>query len=299
MKNKIKQFVEANPQLVSKKETSLDGVFVLKYKNRVFYKNLWTPELLECRGTLIDDDYNIIQRPFTKIFNRNENNTDIDPHRFVYCVEKINGFMACGTWHNDELLVSTTGTIDSDFAKLAKVWLEPYKELFKEYKNYSLVFEIVDNTDPHIIQQKEGVYLLGGRIKTWFSKNHTIFEAELDELANKYGIMRPNWKICEFSDVVEEVKTVKHEGFVCWDGQEDVELKIKSPFYLMTKFFGRISDNRFNNMLQNPTSAKKTIDEEFYDVIDYLAEHKDKFLSLDRPNRIKFVRDFIETLYKF
>lgn len=42
----MRKFVEDNPHLVSRKKTSIDGLYVLKYKNKVFYKNLWTPELL-------------------------------------------------------------------------------------------------------------------------------------------------------------------------------------------------------------------------------------------------------------
>ena len=63
----IRSFVENNPNLVTMKQQS-NGYYVLKYKNRVFYKNLWTPELLECRGTVVDENFNIIQRPFTKIY---------------------------------------------------------------------------------------------------------------------------------------------------------------------------------------------------------------------------------------
>jgi hypothetical protein len=293
-KEHIKKFVEENPSLVARRATQRTGVWVLKYKNRVFYKNLWTPELLECRGTLIDDDYNIIQRPFTKIFNRGENKTDIPRDEMVYVVEKINGFMGAGTWHEGELLVSTTGSIDSEFADMAKKWLQPYSKMFENYPDYTFIFEIVDKNDPHIIKEKEGVYLLGARLKTWDSKNHELIESTLDAIAMLYGMMRPRWTIKQFSTVVKEVKQVKHEGFVCWTANESIELKIKSPFYLVTKFFGRMNEKRFEEMLGNPNFAKRKIDEEFYSVIDYLAEHKNKFLNLERQERIDFVRGFIE-----
>ena len=83
-----------------KKSTRYPGLFVKKYKKRVFYDALWNTdaELLEARGHVEDEDGNIVVRPFTKIFNRGEMNTDIDRDETCIGVYKINGFMACATY---------------------------------------------------------------------------------------------------------------------------------------------------------------------------------------------------------
>ena len=44
----LKEFVESNERLVSKKSCG-DGIYVLKYKRRVFYDSLWNDFLEECR----------------------------------------------------------------------------------------------------------------------------------------------------------------------------------------------------------------------------------------------------------
>ena len=63
---KIREFVENNPGLVTRKESiRYPGLFVLKYKRKVFYDNLWTPELQELRGLVVDEDWNIVVHPFT------------------------------------------------------------------------------------------------------------------------------------------------------------------------------------------------------------------------------------------
>lgn len=300
-KEQIREFVENpdNSGLVSKKETSIPGVYVLKYKNRVFYKNLWNEVLLNCRGTLVDDDYNVIQRPFTKIFNHGENGTDISRDEYVFAVQKINGFMAAATWHNDELLVSTTGSTDSDFAKLARKWLdkEKYYDTFKEWSDYTFIFEIVDESDPHIVYENPGVYLIGTREKDWNVPNHGFGEGMLDDIANDTGWLRLTWKVARFSDIVKEAKVAKHEGFVCYTFDQKQELKIKTPFYLVTKFFGRMTDKRFRDFLENPGMAKRRIDEEYYHVIDFLVDNKDAFLKMKKQERINFVRGFIERGY--
>ena len=127
MKFNVDDLVAKN--LVTKKtytEGPFAGLSVLKYKNNVFWDNLWHTDsrLLECRGMVVDAEDNVVIWPFTKIFNRFENGTDLPPDQQVVCIRKVNGFMATAAIHKDNLLVSTTGTLDSEFSELARKYLE-------------------------------------------------------------------------------------------------------------------------------------------------------------------------------
>lgn len=289
-KEQIKSFVENNPNLVSKKETSIPGVYVLKYKNKVFYKNLWTPELLECRGTVVDEDYNIISRPFTKILNYGENNTRIDRDEPVLAVRKTNGFMGAATIYKGELLVSTTGSIDSDYAKLARKWIEPKSGGFLAGNTY--LFEIVDRSDPHIIEEEEGVYLIGMRQNDW--SDYQAGEPLLDFLADMWDFKRPEWGYYKtFQEVKDEVKTCKHEGFMVY-GLSGTVLKLKSSYYLTTKFFARMKDEKLLKVIDNPELLKQRIDEEYYSVVDYLYKNIDTFLDMNEQQRVKFIREYFD-----
>ena len=121
-KEQLKQFVLDNPKLVSMKPAGED-IFVLKYKRRVFYDNLWNDFLEECRGTIVDVEFNVVSRPFTKIYNYGIEkeapvltaDTKVTAHR------KVNGFMVALTWHNNDVLVSTTGSTDSPYVAMANI----------------------------------------------------------------------------------------------------------------------------------------------------------------------------------
>jgi len=291
--NHMIQYVRDNEHLISVKDQG-NGLFVLKYKNKVFYKSLWTPEMCELRGTVVDADYNIVSRPFTKIFNFGEKKAPkFDDDERVYAVTKVNGFMGAATWHDGELLVSTTGTTNSDYAKLAKTYIESKQILISDYPNFTFIFEIVDVSDPHVVEEKFGAYLLGARKKDWGASNHDIDEIILDTLAANYGFRRPAWKVTTFGEVRAEVRNVNHEGFVVYT-EDGKELKFKSPFYLATKFFGRKTQERLTAILDDPREAKKIIDEEYYVAIEYLADHKDKFLAMNEQDRFAFLRDYFE-----
>lgn len=296
-------FVERNPTLVSVKEQA-NGLHVLKYKNRVFYKNLWTPELMECRGTVVEVNEDerklkVIQRPFTKIFNFNERGTRIHRDKLVVASRKVNGFMAALTWYKGKPLVSTTGSCDSDFAAMAYAMLSETGafDLAGQFGGrLTWIFEIVHPDDPHICPEEVGVYLLGSRLTEWYASQHFFDEAELNVFAQVHKLKRPEVQLMKFGDLVKLNKTVDHEGFVCWtnDGQE---LKLKSPHYLVTKFLARMRAEKLVQAIEtDPDQLKTRIDEEFYPVVDHIASIKNEFADSDEQTRIGMIREFIEDM---
>jgi len=296
-KKQIVDFINANPDLVSVKQ-QCSNMKILKYKRKVFWRNLWTPELCEMRGTVVDNDFNIVQRPFTKIFNAGESaapqiaDTDI-----VHATVKVNGFMAAVTWHNDQLLISTTGSLISDFVLIAEKYLAQKEWFFKDYPDFTFIFEITDPSDPHIIEEQQGVWLLGVRRKVWESTNTELaIPARLNVLAEIGGFKRPQvYMYKQYCQIKSMLRTARHEGFVVVtvpNNSSPVEVKLKSPFYLTTKFLGRKSEDKLVKLLTNKEQARKIIDEEFYPVVDHLSDPKtiDKFISMSDQERFAYLR---------
>lgn len=299
-KQQIKEFVEANPSLVQKKATSNPELFVLKYTNKVFYDNLWTPELQECRGTIIDANYNVVSRPFTKVFNRNERGIDIPLSESCTYVRKVNGFMAAVTTYRGEILISTTGSIDSSFVDIARKHLAPYLNSIdcylsvREYEGYgtqTFIFEIVDKDDPHIVSEEEGAYLIGHRTNSW--KSYSASEQRLDDLAIWLGCLRPEWDTGLFSEIVEGIKEVTHEGFMVY-GDSGVVLKMKSPHYLAKKALMRMGSKQVGKMFDQPEEFRKRLDEEFYDLYNHILKYetKESWGSIDERGRRAWIEGY-------
>lgn len=281
-------------KLIQKKESKrYPGLFVKKYTRRVFFDNLWNQhdELLEARGHVEDANGNIVVRPFTKIFNRFENGTDIDRNEQVVAIRKVNGFMAAATYVPSigQVVVSTTGSLDSDFVGYAEKYItENVKKAIAMH--YTLVgkartwmFEICHPADPHIVEEKEGAYLIGMRDveddSPYFSTSAK--EADLDHYAGVAGVLRPHWKVCRFSDVVNDAKSCRHEGFVVYGQESKTSLKIKSPYYLTLKACARKKDI---------LSLDKTrVDEEYFDLIEHLKGIGDEFNQMDEQTRLNYI----------
>lgn len=287
-------------QLVTHREsTRYPGLFVRKYTRKVFYDNLWTDDLKESRGHVVDASGNLVINPFTKIFNRHENETDIDLEEEVLAVEKINGFMAAVTYIPSlgRAIVSTTGSLDSEYVDMA-VEMIPNKVMALAEKMQrcpiTLLFEIVHPNDPHIIQEVPGVYLIGYRSLLENTYSSSVFKEKVADIlahGSLCRVMRPTWQVLKFRDIVQQAKTSNREGFVVYG--KTTTLKIKTPFYLIHKFLGRLSKNKMRILETTPLQLKAHIDEEFYPLLDHLILNRDQFLAFNEQARISYITDFL------
>lgn len=288
----LKKFVEENPKLVTMRPAG-DGIFVLKYKKSVFFDDLWNEYLEECRGTIVDENFNIVSYPFTKIYNYGVESKApvLAPGTIVKPFRKVNGFMAAITWHDGKLLVSTTGSTDSPYVDMIKELivsqnaLEQYEHTCKRHPNYTFMFECVHPSDPHIIEELPGLYYLGHRRKEFGSR------IEVDETWGLIFGCRAaiGYDGCTIEMLQEMVGYAAHEGFVFYTG-DGRAAKIKSPYYLTCKWVAR--NPRTDKLMTD--AFKKQIDEEYYPLIDYLRENIVFYTSLDEQQRLAYVREFLE-----
>lgn len=299
--------------LISYKSNDTETLRIYKYGKKVFFNNLWhlNPLLNRARGLVLDANGQIIQHPFTKVFNFNENGSglDIPNDKKVIAATKENGFLGCITKWNNELLITTTGSFDSDFTNYIKDFImnknfehyesRLYSNLMKYLSNndQTLMFEVIHPSDPHIIKYEShemGLKLIGARGKGFEDKE--LPEEKLDEIGKLINVKRPPWFEIEYGTLKDLVRDSNLEGYMVRDiDSQDTLLKFKTPYYLTTKFIGRMSASNINFMYSNPNKFKENVDEEYYDLVDLITTSvsKEDFLSHDSIEKISIVRDLI------
>jgi len=291
MKQELQKFVKENPKLVTMRETS-PGLFVLKYKRNVFYDNLWNDYLEECRGTIVDKDFNVVSRPFTKIYNYGveARSPKLADDVRVSAYRKINGFMVAVTWHNDDLLISTTGSTDNDYVNMARsmIDLDKYRTVCRTWHGTTFMFECVHPNDPHIVREEPGMYLLGYRETSWDSKID-LTPSLLRMLTVDFGSRSVELFNLTMGELVALAKKVKHEGFVFY-GPDGDSAKIKSPFYLTNKWMAR--NPRTDKLLTK--EFKEQIDEEYYPLLDHIRDNIVEFTALTEQERLAWILAYLE-----
>lgn len=258
-----------------KQKRYANGLSVFKYTREVFYKALWNedPLLLEARGMVLDDDGNKVIWPFTKVFNHHENGTELDLDTVVVAPRKVNGFMASVTRYKGEILVSTTGTLDSDYVGYAKDMLAEL-DLGNVKQGYTFLFEIVHEKDPHIIEEECGAWLIGCRNH---STGKMASEDSLNNAAFQMDALRPEVFEGTFREVLALLQDCKHEGYMVRlaTTEQPTVMKLKSPHYLAKKFLMRMGQKKVDFMFTNKEEFLKTIDEEFYSIVHYITRWYD------------------------
>lgn len=287
----LKKFVEDNNKLV-KMRSAGEGLFVLKYAKHVFYDDLWNEYLEECRGTIVDQEFNLVSYPFTKVYNYGveKNAPQLDDDTVVDAYRKVNGFMVAVTWHGDDILVSTTGSTDSDYVIMAKELIEPNIDNFRfvcqNNPHLTYMFECVHRNDPHIIPEVEGMYYLGHRAKSYNSKIEVS-----NEMASMFGCFGAEHIRVTLGQLKMLVKQARHEGYVFYtkDGKSS---KIKSPWYLTNKWVAR--NPRTDKLVDLNKDIKKQMDEEYFPLIDHIRANIEEYTLMDEQQRLSFVREYFK-----
>lgn len=288
-----------------------DGLKIFKYAKKVHFKKLWKTEPIfsKTRGLVLDAAHNVVVHPFDKIYNYGEydSGASLSPDAVVHKIEKINGFLGCVSKHpfRNEPLLSTTGSLTSPFIQYIDDFMteELKSKILKHFDSFgkkTLMFEVVHPEDPHIIKYSEheqGLWLIGARGLELDSR--LASEPELDEIAVELGVKRPQWSSMPFKDVLNELPFVKNEGFMIRDPETgETIVKIKSNYYLVTKFIGRMGEKMVDLMYKNPERFKENhVEEEFYPIVDEITSSisKDSFSSMEESERIDCVRSIIDS----
>ena len=299
-KDKLKEYVNTS-NLVNMKECG-EGIYVLKYKKKVFYDNLWNEYIAECRGSIVDKDFNLVAYPFTKIYNygiEKEAPVLADDTR-VTAFRKVNGFMIAMTVYNGELLISTTGSTANDYVEYAKEMMATHMPLLDwrltlggaDCEGMTFMFECVHPSDPHIVPEKAGMYLLGCRANTWGSKvmHDPIF---LQGFARMLNCFTPESTTTNMAALKNLAKECKHEGFVFYT-DDGVSAKIKSPYYLTSKWVAR--NPRTDKLVNMKDDIKKQLDEEYYPLVDAIRANIAEYTAMDEQARLAWVRNYMETV---
>lgn len=269
-----------------------NGLSVFKYTREVSYKALWNedPLLLEARGMVLDDDGNKVIWPFTKVFNHHENGTELDLDTVVIAPRKVNGFMASVRYWNGELIVSTTGTLDSDFVAIARKHIEKLNTVEMD-EELTYLFEICDPSDPHIVEETDGAWLIGARS---MNTGKMMTEKWLDQEAHYIKALRPEVFCGTFREVLELLQDCKHEGYmVRLAGTEETVMKLKSPHYLAKKALMRLGDRKLAVVFKNPEEFRQRLDEEFYDCFAEIMEQGEEFWKTKtEPERKAWLEEY-------
>lgn len=266
-----------------------DGKYTtFKYARKAMYDYLWRdiPDLMECRGHVYDNTTKeIVQAAPRKSFNYLErgwwDTVPLDSE--VTLFKKINGYMACATIHNGELVVSTTGTTTSDYAKWAKELIERDYKLYDHVidSDVTTLFEVVVPQDPHIVEERQGLHLLGVRQK---------------KQEGAYWAIGAHQKTT-LGEALKIAENDRGEGFMAYLDEfgYDAVCKLKTPYYVGKKKLMRMTAKNVELMYTQTRTVENSLPEMWKFAPEMILEHhtKEAWSAMSDQERRKFL-EYIE-----
>lgn len=131
--------------LISETKHPEEDLFIYNYTPKCQFAGAWNKVTLQCRGLILDQEYNVIARPFPKFFNIEERSrSDIIWKRPFQLFEKVDGSLGILFPVGDEWAIATRGSFSSDQAIHAtEIWKHRYTEVFQAPTGYTCLFEII------------------------------------------------------------------------------------------------------------------------------------------------------------
>lgn len=115
---------------------------ILNYTQRTQYEWRWNKETMQCRGLIVDENWNVVKRPFPKFFSLEQLGGKFPSESFdVY--DKLDGSLGILYHINHVPMIATRGSFVSDQAiRATKIYQEKYGGI-KVDNDKTYLFEII------------------------------------------------------------------------------------------------------------------------------------------------------------
>ena len=128
--------------LIVKQDHPTLPLSIYNYSRTCQYDRLWDAVTLDCRGLVLDNEGNVVAKPFPKFFNMDELSDSEIPNESFEVFEKMDGSLGICFYYNDEWHIATRGSFVSEQAICGTELLKKYPvEMLSP--GYTYLFEII------------------------------------------------------------------------------------------------------------------------------------------------------------
>lgn len=139
----IQKAIKERHVLVQKHPTA--DLWIHNYSPICQYDKIWNEVTLQCRGLILDSEYNVHARPLKKFFNYGEIQSDVIPNEPFEVTKKEDGSLGILYWMQDTPFIATRGSFESEQAKMAtNILHKKYSHVFDNLQvDRTYLFEII------------------------------------------------------------------------------------------------------------------------------------------------------------
>ncbi len=276
----------ADGWITERKHPSLD-LWILNYTAKCQYERHWTPETIQMRGLIVDQQGVVVARPFPKFFNYGEE-MPMSNASIVEATAKLDGSLGILHWDGNLPSIATRGSFESEQAIWATEWIrrQAIRLDKRDLKDLTLLFEIVYPENRVVIDYhgEHRLFLIGGM---GISDGRDLLWDGLSVIAKHYMLAQPYvWTERDINSYLALATqlTADHEGWVVrYD--DGTRFKVKTDAYKLA------------HKMLTEISFKRVLEAEATGVLeDWIETVPDEFLTQVKAYRTEIQNTVIATL---
>jgi RNA ligase len=271
---------------ITKRKHPTENLYIYNYSQKAQFDHVWNNETLQCRGLIMDENNNIIARPFSKFFNLEEleGQGKSMPIEDFEIFDKEDGSLGILYWVNDKPYLATRGSFESEQAiKGTEILQKKYGNIFDNH-NFTYLFEIIFPQNRIVLDygKMEDIILLA------IIDTKTGQELEYSKVLELFNGVVPIVKrydaISDYREFIKQPK-VNKEGYVI-RFKSGMRVKAKFEEYVrLHRLITGVTARRIWDLLKNKQSTQELLErvpEEFSDwvsrtISDLEASYEDLY----------------------
>jgi RNA ligase len=237
---------------------------IYNYSRDCQFDKKWDDITLAMRGTILDDEGNLIAKSYDKFFNIEELPSIPNEEFDVY--EKMDGSCIILFFYVHEWIFASKGSFTSEQAVKAKELSSKY-DYSKLHPDYTYIFEIIYPENRIVCSYDFEDLVLLGMIHTKSGYEVNIHSDNSDDIRFKNLLNNIGINIVKKYDGLTDIKQMKsmignnREGFVIKFHQSGIRAKIKSDEYVrLHRLLTNFSNVDIWECLKNKTNFNEFLD---------------------------------------
>lgn len=258
------------------------GLKILNYTAAAAYGEIWNNVTTQCRGLVVDGEWNVLARPFKKFFNYGEYmpNGAIRDEPFraplplgeIYCTDKMDGSLGILYPINNGHAIATRGSFTSDQAiRGTEIWKTKYERRFIPNPAWTYLFEIIYPGNRIVVDYE------GDEVLVWIGTidiqtGRSILFSEAFEYGDTLGLLITEYfPYKTLEEALVALPRPNAEGIVIHFIDADLRIKLKQEDYVrLHRLVTGLSERRIWEALSEGLSTDEWLEnvpDEFYSFV--------------------------------
>ncbi|MEO8240109.1 MAG: RNA ligase [Flavobacterium sp.] len=263
------------------------NLYIYNYTQNAQFERVWNEITLSCRGLILDQNGNVIARPFAKFFNLGEIENQILPETTFEVYDKMDGSLGILYWINDVPYMASRGSFSSEQSDKANEMLHgKYKKTWPLLdKNKTYIFEIIYPENRVVLDYgaTEELVLLA-IIDTQSGEEFSLEDIGFPIVERYNGI--------KDILVLKEMDIANKEGFII-KYADNFRVKIKFDEYLrLHRIITQVSNLNIWEYLKMNQSMEEILDrvpDEFFNWVKQTkSDLENKYAAIENQSKLDF-----------